>query len=117
MSIEIQLSGCEERFRKACDEFDHAVSEHFLRSPGELQAITKRYFNGKSGSLRSSYNPRGFFPLLEFIFGFDVAAYLFPGDWKLPILIDGQAFLRKVECLRLTARLGELRQAPVPWIA
>lgn len=120
MGIDIQLSGCEERVQKAWNECEQALGKINRNGPELVDAMAtlrKRIVNGRVGHLRSVYNSRGFFPLLDFIFGFDLAGYLFPGDWDKPVPIDAPEFLEKVMALVRTAKIGEQWQTPLPWIA
>ena len=120
MAIEIELSDCEERIRKAWKEFEQADEQLDCKGPelvAAMATLRQDIVNGRVGFLRSVYNSRGFFPLLDFIFGFDLARYLFPGDWNKPVPIDPPEFLEEVMALVRTAKIAEERQTPSPWIA
>lgn len=77
---------------------------------------------GETGYLRSAYNSNGMFPILTEVFGFDVAAYLFPEIWGGNTMeafwpLDGGELARKVNFLAQTATMAlEQQQYMLPWI-
>lgn len=115
MGIDIYLNGYEawnERSKSEREAFDQAVKLRDSLPQGSPEAeaaqtivseAANKMLAGRTGYLRSSYNGSGLFRVLEEIFGFDVAAYLLPGEWEGDVAIDGHEFVVKVENLQKTA--------------
>lgn len=95
MGIDIYLDGAEEYQSRIAEErgrFERAVAyrnsipsdqpELQEKAQKEVEICWGALYSGKKGYLCSSYNRSGLFRGLEEIFGFDVAAYIFPGDWR-----------------------------------
>lgn len=129
MGIDIYLNGYEEyekRTKKERAAFDRAVKKRDRLPRGSAAAkaaqqlvleAADKMWDGSVGYLRSSYNGSGLFRVLEEIFGFDVAALLFPGEWKGDVKIDGCEFSLKVTNLKRTAALALSRRTlTLPWI-
>jgi hypothetical protein len=115
MGIEIQLSGLQRACNKLCDAAARTAPDQ-LTQPHEAFEFCRRYVNGKAGNLCSAFNPRGDFHILEYAYGFDVAALLFPGDWNFRVPIEGRVVLRNVKHLKEIERLAKVRKVAVPWI-
>jgi len=113
MGIDVYLTGCEHLWRKAENDFFAQLDRN---DPEDSAKILRHLNTGRFGRLRSATNSLGFFPILTHIFGFDVAGYLFPGDWGLPVPIDGSGLLSKVQVLKETATLAQKQRTPVPWL-
>ena len=136
MGIDIYLNGYDayqERIKDERAAFESAVAkrnaiklnpetneskEEYERRQAAIMEASERMWTGGKGYLRSSYNSAGLFRVLEEIFGFDVAAYLFPGDWNVQpgVPIDADEFMQKVHALAATA-VTALRSMRVdlPW--
>jgi len=77
---------------------------------------------GETGYLHSAYSSDAMFPVLTEVFGFDVAAYLFPGIWESKAEedfhpLDGVELDRKVNFLVETAATAlEQEQYTLPWV-
>jgi hypothetical protein len=129
MGIDIYLNGYEafnERVALARAAFEMKVKERDALpsdSPArekvqdEVEQAYDAMYRGEMGYIRSSYNGSGLFRRLEEIYGFDIAAYLFPGDWKEHVPVNGEEFVRRVETLQQTAILAmERHRRALPWI-
>lgn len=129
MGIDIYLGGYsafKKRTRREEAEFKRAVKlrDSFPQGSPDADAAHDRalaaydkMYSGDKGYIRSSYNSSGLFRVLDEIFGFDTAAYLFPGDWEKGVTINGTEFIAKVEVLQRTVILAMSRNNVIlPWI-
>lgn len=128
MGIDIYLNGYDAydkrvvrekaAFDRACAERDKLPrgSAEAKRAQEKVEKAADKMWAGNKGYIRSSYNGGGLFRVLEEIYGFDVAAYLFPGEWKGDVRINGEEFTVKVERLRETAvEAMKSGQRELPW--
>ena len=129
MGIDIYLNGWDaynERTRDEKTAFDNAVKLRDRWPRGSKEAalvqvkVDEAYEamgSGSKGYIRSSYNSAGLFPVLQEIFGFDVGAWLFPGEWKENVPVNGAEFLVKVAHLEQAALLAlKNNRLSLPWI-
>ena len=129
MGIDIYLNGCEaweqrtsrerEAFHRACADRDVLPRESAEHTAAQerVEATADAMWAGRTGYLRSSYNGSGLFRVLEEIFGFDVAAYLFPGSWDGDVKVDGEAFVVEVAALEHTAVVAlSAGKLELPWL-
>jgi len=129
MGIDIYLNGYDSFKERTKDEetaFGNAVKlrDRWPRESVEAKAaqelVNAAYDamrSGAKGYIRSSYNSSGLFPVLQEIFGFDVGAWLFPGEWRKGVPINGAEFVAKVENLEQAAMLAlKNRHRELPWI-
>jgi hypothetical protein len=129
MGIDIYLNGYEAhkaRTKMHKSQFDQAVAKRdalpksdetgHKAAQEEVDAAYELMYSGRVGYIRSSYNGSGLFRVLETIFGLDVAAYLFPGDWDGDVVIDGREFVLKVETLKQVAITAlQSGRLALPW--
>jgi len=93
-----------------------------LNALNTVSEICHHMAAGETGYLRSGHNSNGMFPILTEVFGFDVAAYLFPEIWGSSTMedfwpLDGGELARKVNFLAQTATMAlEQQQYTLPWI-
>lgn len=114
-----RIADAHEKFEAACAARDKlADGPQKEKAQEEVERWADEMWAGKNGYLRSSYNGSGTFTVLREIFGFDVAGYLFPGDWDAPdYSIDGEEFLHKTTLLALTVTTAlEQKRTALPWL-
>ena len=129
MGIDIYLNGYDSYKERTKDEetaFDNAVKlrdsqpRESVEANAAQELVDAAYdamHSGSKGYIRSSYNSSGLFPVLQEIFGFDVGAWLFPGNWRKGVPINGAEFVVKVENLEQAAMLAlKNGHRELPWI-
>ena len=126
MGIDINLKVPEQnpRFKELqATKKEWLASLTLTMSPPEQEQL--EVYHGSVDYIRSAYNSNGLFVVLEEVFGFDVLAYLFPGDWKTPApsdpnvrgtFISGGEFVEKVATLLEIVKLARSREnLALPW--
>lgn len=95
-----------------------ATQEQKDAAQEKVKEAYDKLFAPENGYLRSSYNSAGLFVVLREIFGFDVAEFLFPGNWDSETFgIDAEEFRENVVRLEQTVitALSEKR-VELPWL-
>ena len=129
MGIDIYLGGYEEfdkRIKRMKEKFHEMVKTRDSTKKGSFQDVKSQkkvdqfyeeIYCGKNGYLRSSYNSEGIFNVYDEIFGFDVATWLFPEPWNVPVEIDPAVFKSRIGILqRVTVRALAEKKLDLPWI-